>query len=163
MVKNLPANAGDIDAGSIPGSGRSLGEGYGSPLQYSCPENSIVRGAWQATVHSVAKNRARLKRLSKHVQRKYSICKLFLELHEWLVSRNIFVPRGHTAMSRDVLPCHNSGGAAGIRRVEARGAAYVLHEVEQPPQQRIIQLHVSVLPRLRNLRLNTHVSREGQG
>ena len=54
-------------------------------------------------------------------------------------------------------------GAAGIRRVEARGAAYVLHEVEQPPQQRIIQLHVSVLPRLRNLRLNTHVSREGQG
>ena len=109
MVKNLPANAGDIDAGSIPGSGRSLGEGYGSPLQYSRPENSIVRGAWQATVHSVAKNRARLKRLSKHVQRKYSICKLFLELHEWLVSRNIFVPRGHTAMSRDVLGCHNSG------------------------------------------------------
>ena len=52
-VKNLPASAGD--AGLIPGSGRSPGVGNGYPLQYSCLENSMNRGAWQATVHGVAK------------------------------------------------------------------------------------------------------------
>ena len=47
MVKNLSANAGDIrDAGSIAESGRSPGEGHGNPLQYSCPENPMDRGAW---------------------------------------------------------------------------------------------------------------------
>ena len=56
MVKNLPANAGDIrDLGSIPGSGRSPGGGHGNPLQYSCLENSMDRGAWQAMVHRVNK------------------------------------------------------------------------------------------------------------
>ena len=54
MVKNPPANAGDIrDMGSFPGSGRSPGEGNGSPLQYSCLENPMDRGAWQAVVHGV--------------------------------------------------------------------------------------------------------------
>ena len=52
-VKNLPANAGDT--GLIPGLGRSPGEGNGNPLQYFCLENSMDRGAWQATVHGVAK------------------------------------------------------------------------------------------------------------
>ena len=57
VVKNLPANAGDIrDAGSIPGSGRSPGKGHGNPLQYSCLENPMDRGAWWATVHRVAKS-----------------------------------------------------------------------------------------------------------
>ena len=47
MVKNPPANAGDAgDVGSIPGLGRSSGEGNGNPLQYSCLENSMDRGAW---------------------------------------------------------------------------------------------------------------------
>ena len=56
VIKNLPANAGDIrDVGSIPGSGRSPGES-GNPLQYSCLENPIDRGAWQATVHGVAES-----------------------------------------------------------------------------------------------------------
>ena len=54
MVKNMPANAGDL--GLIPGLGRSLGEGNGNPLQYSCLENPMDRGAWQATVYGVAKN-----------------------------------------------------------------------------------------------------------
>ena len=46
VVKNLPANAGDIrDVGSIPSSGRSLGRGHGNPLQYSCLKNSLDRGA----------------------------------------------------------------------------------------------------------------------
>ena len=49
MVKNLPANAGDRkDMGSIPGLGRSLGGGHGNPLQYSCLENPMDRGAWRA-------------------------------------------------------------------------------------------------------------------
>ena len=57
VVKNSPANAGDLrDAGSIPGSGRSLGVGKGNPLQYSCLENLMDRGVWQATVHGVAKS-----------------------------------------------------------------------------------------------------------
>ena len=57
VVKNLPANAGDIrDMGSIPGLGRSPGGRHGNPLQYSCLENPMDRGVWQATVHRVTKN-----------------------------------------------------------------------------------------------------------
>ena len=57
VAKNLSANAGDErDASSIPGFGRSPGIGNGNPLQYSCLENSMDRGAWQATVHEVAKS-----------------------------------------------------------------------------------------------------------
>ena len=57
MVKNLPANAGDArDKGWISGSGRSPGERKGNPLQYSCLENSMDKGAWQATVYEVAKS-----------------------------------------------------------------------------------------------------------
>ena len=56
MVKNPPANAGDIrNVGSIPGLGRSPGGGTGNPLQDSCQENHMDRGAWQATVQRVAK------------------------------------------------------------------------------------------------------------
>ena len=55
MVKNPPANAGaEIDVGLIPGSGRCPGGGNGNPLQYSYLENSMNRGAWQATVHGIA-------------------------------------------------------------------------------------------------------------
>ena len=55
MIKNLPPSIGDArDARSIPGSGRSPGGGIGSLLQYSCLENPMDRGAWQAIVHSVA-------------------------------------------------------------------------------------------------------------
>ena len=65
VVKNPPANAGDLrDEGSIPGSGRSPGGEYGNPLQYSCLENTMDRGAWWATVHGVAKSWTRLKGLS---------------------------------------------------------------------------------------------------
>ena len=54
-IKSPHANAGDIkEVGSIPGSGRSPGEGNGNPLQYSCLENPMERGAWQATVLRVA-------------------------------------------------------------------------------------------------------------
>ena len=57
VVKKSSASAGDIrDMGLIPGSGRSLGGGYGHPLQYSCQENPMDRGAWQAAVHGVTKS-----------------------------------------------------------------------------------------------------------
>ena len=56
VVKNPPANAGDVRDGSvIPGSGRYPGGGRGNPLQYPCLENPKDRGAWQATVHGVSK------------------------------------------------------------------------------------------------------------
>ena len=53
VIKNLPANAGDV--GLIPGLGRSPGEENGNPLQYSCLKNSMDRGAWRATVHGVTR------------------------------------------------------------------------------------------------------------
>ena len=57
VVKNSPANAGDMrDAGSVPELGRYPGGGNSNPLQYSCLENSMDRGAWCATVHRVAKS-----------------------------------------------------------------------------------------------------------
>ena len=56
VIKNLPANAGDIrDTGSVPELGRSPEGGNGNPLQYTCLENPIERGAWWATVHGVPK------------------------------------------------------------------------------------------------------------
>ena len=57
MVKNPPANAGDIrHEGSIPGSERSSGGENGNPLQYFCLENPMDRGAWRATVHRIAQS-----------------------------------------------------------------------------------------------------------
>ena len=58
MVKNRPANAGD--AGSLPGLGRSPGEGNSNPFQYSCLKNLMDKGAWRATVHRVSKSRTQI-------------------------------------------------------------------------------------------------------
>ena len=67
VVKSLPANAGDIrDTGLIPVLGRSPGGGNGNPLQYSCLENLMNRGAWWATVHGIAKSQTRLKQLNNN-------------------------------------------------------------------------------------------------
>ena len=61
VVKNLPASAGDAgDMGLILESGRSSGVGNGNPLQYSCLENPMDRGAWQATVHGITKSQTKL-------------------------------------------------------------------------------------------------------
>ena len=66
-VKNLPANAGDRrDSGLIPRLAKSPGGRNGNPLQYSCLENPMDRGAWQVTVHRVAKNQTQQKQLSMH-------------------------------------------------------------------------------------------------
>ena len=64
--KASACNAGDL--GSIPELGRSSGEGNGNPLQYSCLENPIDRGAWEAAVHGVAKSRTRLSNFTLTVQ-----------------------------------------------------------------------------------------------
>ena len=61
VVKNLPANSGDArDVGLIHGLGRSCGGGNGNPIQYSCVENSMDRGAWWATVHGVIESQTQL-------------------------------------------------------------------------------------------------------
>ena len=70
LVQSLPAGAGEVrDSGLIPGSGRSPGGGHGNPLQYSCLENPMDRGAWRATVHGVTQSQTQLKRLSTYAQR----------------------------------------------------------------------------------------------
>ena len=62
VVKNLPANAGDAeDVGSIPGSGRSSGEGNGNPLQCSCMENPRDGGAWWTAIYGVTQSQTQLK------------------------------------------------------------------------------------------------------
>ena len=67
MVRNLPADAGDVrDVGSIPAWGRSPGGGLGNPFQFSCLENPMDRGAWRAMVHNLAKGRTQLKRLRRN-------------------------------------------------------------------------------------------------
>ena len=65
MVKNLAANAGGVkDTGLIPGLERYTGGGLGNPLQFSCPENPMDRGAWWATVRGVTESQTRLKLLT---------------------------------------------------------------------------------------------------
>ena len=77
VVKNLSDNAGDIrDKGSIPGLGRSTGEGNGNPPQYSCWENPMDRGAGWAEAHRIAKSQTQLKWFSTHS---------FIWLHQVLV------------------------------------------------------------------------------
>ena len=84
MLKNSSANAGDTgDMGSIPELGRSPGGGHGTPLQYSCLEKPMDRGAWWAIVHRVAKSQARLSKHScTHLQRVFEkalhSCKVFM-------------------------------------------------------------------------------------
>ena len=76
-VKNLPASAGNVrDVGLIPGWGRSPGGRNGTPLQYSCLEVSMDRGAWWATVHGAAKIQTR--RSTQHTPIDCLICELIL-------------------------------------------------------------------------------------
>ena len=82
VVKNLSVNAGDIrDMNLIPGSRISPGKGHCNPLQYSCLENSMDRGAWGATVHMVTKSQTRLQRLSMLTHTVLYRCILFSSQH----------------------------------------------------------------------------------
>ena len=87
VVKNLPANAGDIkDVGLIPESGRSPGGRHGMSLQYSCLENPVDRGAWWATVHAGPKSQTQL---SRHT------CTCVLGSGWGLVGKSSSYPLGH--------------------------------------------------------------------
>ena len=67
VAKNSPASEGDErDVGSVPELGQSPGGGHGNPLQYSCLENPIDRGAWWATVHRVTQSQTQIKQLNTH-------------------------------------------------------------------------------------------------
>ena len=82
VVKNLPASAGDIrDTGSIPRLGRSPGGGHGNPLQYSCLENPMDRGAWWAMVHGVTNSWTRLSNWTE-----VQICPFGPHWHQCLLS-----------------------------------------------------------------------------
>ena len=71
VVKNPPAEQETQEVVSIPGLGTFSGEGHGNPLQFSCRENPMDRGAWWATVHRVARSRMQLKRLSMQARGSY--------------------------------------------------------------------------------------------
>ena len=89
MIKNPPANAGD--AGSMPRSVRFPGVGNGNPLQYSCLENSMDRGAWWATVHGVAKSWTMTEQLSKHEAKGKESEKIYMYVYVCVcVQRNHF-------------------------------------------------------------------------
>ena len=69
VLKNPPTNAGDVrDVCSIPGSGRFAGGGHGTPFQYTCLENPMGRGIWQATFHGVSQSQTHLKSLRTHAR-----------------------------------------------------------------------------------------------
>ena len=83
VVKNLPANAGDIrDTGPVRGSGRSPGGGHGNPLQYFCLENPMDKGAWWAIVSKVAKSQIRLRQLSTLARQWCSVNIIFTAIIE---------------------------------------------------------------------------------
>ena len=96
--KNPPANAGDArDVGSTPGSGRSPGREHGNPLQYSCLENPMNRGAWRATVHGVTHSQTRLKWLSTHISHTVRCTGLRCIVHSVLNDADIYV--SHTLIT----------------------------------------------------------------
>ena len=92
MVNNLPVNAGDVRGTClIPGSGRYPGGGHGNPLQYSCLENPMDRGAWQATVHRVTQCQTQLKRLSTHADIHYYCYNIYIYIYIYIISRRSIV------------------------------------------------------------------------
>ena len=86
MVKNAPPSAGDW--GSIPGLGRSPGEGKGNQLQYSCLEKPMIRGAWQATVHRFGKSQTRLS--NQHVKKGFSQYHHFPTIFLYFIKNNYY-------------------------------------------------------------------------
>ena len=96
VVKSLSANAADVrDAGSIPGSGRSPGGRHSNPLQYSCLENPMDRGAWQATAHGITQSWTRLKQFSKHTQRytytHWRYTYIYIYIYEYWIYTGIYI------------------------------------------------------------------------
>ena len=105
MVNNQPANA--EDAGSIPGSVRSPGEGNGNPLQYSCLENTMGRGAWKATVNGVTKSQTLLRDNSTTTQYEGSVFREKLG-RKWRKVKEVVDKQD--AISGKVLPSQATSG-----------------------------------------------------
>ena len=126
VVKSPPANAADVrDAGPIPGSGRSRGGGHGKPLQYSCLENLMDRGAWWATVHGVAKSRTRLKRLGMNTHScAFSGTSVHLILPEAPGWARFAMSTGGSGS--EASPHSPPAGRCGERRLEPRISELVL-------------------------------------
>ena len=112
MVKNLPVNTGDIrDASSTPGSGRFPGGGHDTPLQYSCLENLMDRGAWHATVHGVTKSQRQLSTQHRHMRvciYTHTHTSPFLSIRLFLVSAGFNFSWGTSPLSR--AKKENEGG-----------------------------------------------------
>ena len=101
MVKNLSANARDIrDTGLIPGSGRSPEGGHGNPLQYSCLENPVDRGAWQATVHRGCKESDMTEATNTQSQSRNVLC-----FHSGQSRLHGFSPVNATVISTGMVNC----------------------------------------------------------
>ena len=111
--KESACNAGDLrDVGLIPRSGRSPGGGHGDPLQYSCLDNPMDRGAWRATVHRVAKSRTRLKWLSTHT------CKGCIIFHCVCIPEPHFICsslNGHLGCCHILIIVSNAGMNIGVQ------------------------------------------------
>ena len=100
--KESTCNAGAAgDTGSIPGSGRFPGEGSSNPLQYSCLENIMDLGAWQATVHRVTKSQTRLQRLTMHTVAILGLPGIIQDNGPILRSRIVF---SHSVISNSFRP-----------------------------------------------------------
>ena len=127
MVKNLPASAGDIrHTSSTPGSGRSPGGEHGNPLQYSCLENLMDRGAWWSTVHSVTKSQTQLKLLSTHymIQQFYSW--IFFQRKQKHQFEEIYAP-----LLKKAMATHSSTLAWRITWMEEPGGLWSMASQSQ--------------------------------
>ena len=116
VVKNPPADAGDIrDVSSVPGMGRSPGGGHGNPLQCSCLENPMDRGAWRATVQGVAKSQTPLSTAnSEYCFSWYSVVQLLSRVQlfasPWTIARQAPLSMGFSRQEDwSGLPCPPPG------------------------------------------------------
>jgi len=106
MVKNLPANPGDT--GLIPGLGRSLGGGNGNPLQYSCLEKPVDRGAWQATYSPWGSKESDTTEMTEH---KYTINSFRVHGSQVYFGSKYFTePQEYSIPSNSCLPTHSTAG-----------------------------------------------------
>ena len=130
MVKNPPANAGDLrDTGSNPGFGGSPGGRHGNPLQCSCLENPMDRGAWRATTHRVTKSQTRLSDVCVCVSVCLSVCVCVFSLKPPVVSSFSF----QKLQSDEVFAC----GQAWVRGQAVQGACGAgRHETGTPQDGR---------------------------
>ena len=107
MIKNPPANPGDMRCGFDPWVGKIPWRRAWQPLQYSCLENPLDRGPWWAKVHRVSKSRTRLKRLSMHTHTDSAIHGLVLAAYDSVLSLE-----NHSVLSR---PLGEAGHSRGPR------------------------------------------------